>query len=268
MRAAAHRAVITARLLAGRALWLVPVLLLLLGWALLPVLVDLPAYQLPRLAEVAATGWRLLVDGTLAQAIGASLLRLAVAFLIGAGLGLLLGLSMAASRVLTLLLEPIVAFFQAVAGIAWIPLAIVWFGFGDGPVLFVVANAIFFIVLYNTLLGVHGIQRVLPQAVRTLGGTRWQVLREVLLPGAMVSVLAGLRTGLAFGWRALVAVELIAANSGMGFLTLSASRNYQSEVVVVAIVVVGLLWLAMDRLLLRPIERRTVVRWGMVRKTR
>ncbi|ELS58235.1 putative Binding-protein-dependent transport systems inner membrane component (Precursor) [Streptomyces viridochromogenes Tue57] len=245
-------------------MWLIPVTCLLAAWAVIPPALDVPAYKLPRLDGTLDRLWQITSDGTLAEAIGNSLLRLGEGFLIGAGLGLTVGLLMATNAKVTAFVEPVVAFFQAVAGIAWIPLAIVWFGFGSGPVLFVVANAIFFIVLYNTILGVESIQPVLINALRTLGGTKRDVMREVIVPGALVSVLTGLRSGLAFGWRALIAVELIANSPGLGFLSRQAEGARDGETIIIVVLVVGALWLAMDSLILGPLQERTVVRWGMV----
>ena len=252
------------RILARRGMWLIPVAAILLVWALLPHLVSVQSYKLPRLGGVLRAAWTGASDGVLYRATVASLLRLAVSFVVGAGLGVIFGLLMATSRVVMYFAEPIAAFLQAIAGVAWIPLAIVWFGFGNGPVIFVVSNAIFFIVLYNTLLGVRRIPPALTQATRTLGAGRMRLMREVVVPGAMVSVLTGLRSGLAFGWRALIAVEIIAANTGLGYVTLSASSNYRSDLLVAAVLEVGLLWLLMDRLLLVPLERHTIERWGLV----
>jgi NitT/TauT family transport system permease protein/taurine transport system permease protein len=177
-----------------------------------------------------------------------------------------LGIGIALDKHVAGFCEPLVIFFQSIAGIAWVPLAVIWFGFGQGTVIFVVANAVFFIVLFNTITGVQSVQPALKQVVLTLGGSGWDVLREVVLPGAMVNIFAGLRTGLAFGWRALVAAEMIAGNIGLGYMTLEAAQWYKSGVIVAGILVIGCLWLLMDRLLLRPIELRTVERWGLLRR--
>jgi NitT/TauT family transport system permease protein/taurine transport system permease protein len=205
-------------------------------------------------------------DGVLLKHVAASLGSLAVGFCIGAGTALVLGVAMAVNYRVAAFAEPLVVFLQAIAGITWIPLAIIWFGFGIGPVVFVVANAVFFVALFNTILGVQSIPMVLHHAVLTLGGGRLAILREVVIPGALANVLVGLRTALAFGWRALVTVEIIAANKGLGFMLLDASQRYESARVVVGIVLIGSIWLAMDRLLLRTIEMRTVERWGLVRR--
>ncbi|MCL5110276.1 MAG: ABC transporter permease [Chloroflexi bacterium] len=247
-------------------LWMIPVSLALAAWLVAPNVVDVPAYKLPSMAMVWEEFARMASDGTLLAGIAGSLWRLAISFCIGVGLAIPLGVGIALNRHVAGFFEPLVIFFQSIAGVAWVPLAIIWFGFGQGAVVFVVANAVFFIVLFNTITGVQSIQPTLKQAVLTLGGSNWDVLREVVLPGAMVNILSGLRTGLAFGWRALVAAEMIAGNIGLGYMTLEAAQWYKSGVIVAGIIVIGCLWLLMDRLLLRPLEMRTVERWGLLRQ--
>lgn len=244
---------------------LIPVVVVLGGWLLLPFVDHVPTYKLPHLLSVVTTLWHLAIGGTLLSALGDSLARLAIAFVLGAAGGIVVGVAVTLNRTLSDLVMPLIAFFNAIAGIAWIPLAIVWFGFGTGPILFVIANNVFFIVLYNTVQGAESIPEVMYDAVRALGGDRrWTIIREVIVPGAMVGVLGGIRTGLAFAWRALVAVELIAASNGLGFLSIQASRVFDGATVVSIIIVIGVVWIVMDRGFLRPIEARTVQRWGMV----
>ena len=242
-----------------------PIMVVIVAWILLPDFLSIPVYKFPSLGQVAQDLWTLTVNGTLPGALAASLVRLVIAFGIGSALGIVVGLGITLSQRVRTFLLPLIAFFNSIAGIAWIPMAIAWFGFGNGPVLFVIANNIFFVVVYNTILGARSIPTVLFDGVRVLGGGgRFALIREVLLPGAMVGVLGGLRTGLAFGWRALIAVELIAASSGLGYMSIQASRLYDGATVVSVIIVIGLVWLLMDYLLLRPLEARTVVRWGMM----
>ena len=246
--------------------WMIPVALAIALWFLAPGFVDVPTYKLPTPELVWEELNKMVADGSLAAGIVGSLARLAVSFFIGAGLALPLGVGIALNRQVASFFEPLVVFFQSIAGVAWVPLAVIWFGFGNGAVIFVVANAVFFIVLFNTITGVQSIQPTLRQAVLTLGGSGWDVLREVVVPGAMTNILSGLRTGLAFGWRALVAAEMIAGNIGLGYMTLEAAQWYRSGVIVAGIIIIGFLWLLMDRFLIRPIEQRTVERWGLLRQ--
>lgn len=238
----------------------------LLGiWWLAPTILHVPEYQLPSIGAVVGTARRLAADGTLLHHAVASLTRLFLALVVGGSLGVAAGLALATSARLTRFFEPLLLFFQAMAGIAWVPLAIIWFGIGAGPVLFVVANLAFFIMFFTTAVGVQTIPRVMRSAVQTLGGGSWAVLREVLIPGALAQVLGGLRLAVGYGWRSLVAAEIIAGGDGLGYLAGFSGQIYDSAGVVVAILTIGFCGVAIESLIVRPIERRTVVRWGMVR---
>jgi len=144
-----------------------------------------------------------------------------------------------------------------------LPLAITWFGLTWKTVLFVIGNAVFFTVFFNTLVGVRGVPRLYEQAILTLGASRWQILRDVLLPGALPGIVAGLRLGLGFGWRALIAAELIAVTQGLGFMIFSAANYLRTDIILAGILVIGIVAITMDTLILVPIERATVSRWGL-----
>src|SRR5919202_1107419 len=176
-----------------------------------------------------------------------------------------LGVAMGVSPVVSSLLTPLFRFFSVLAGIAWIPIATLWFGYGFGAITFVIFNAVFFIVAYNTLLGVSTIPMSLRHAAASLGARPWAMLVEVLLPGALPNIVTGIRTGLGFAWRGLIAAEMIATNVGLGYLVFMARDFYRTEVIVLGMIVIGVIWLLLDRLLLAPLERATVERWGLVR---
>src|SRR2546430_2459829 len=102
-------------------------------------------------------------------------------------------------------------------------------------------------------------------AAASLGAGRWPMLTEVLIPGALPNIVTGIRTGMGFAWRGLIAAEMIATSQGLGYMLFLARDFYRTEVIVMGMIVIGLLWLAIDRLLLAPLERATIERWGMVR---
>jgi NitT/TauT family transport system permease protein/taurine transport system permease protein len=162
--------------------------------------------------------------------------------------------------------RPVLSFLQAIAGIAWVPLTIIWFGIGNGSVVFVIANTIFFAALYNTVLGVESIPLALHRAVRSHGGRGVRLVTNLILPGALVQILLGMRTSLAYGWRALVASEMIAGSSGLGYMTMEAVQWQRVEVIILGMIVIGVIWVVMDRLVFANIERRTVARWGLLQR--
>lgn len=253
------------KLRGARPIGLLTLALVVLAWWLVDRYSDIPPFKLPSIGSVAASLRELASSGELFDAMWASLRRLALGFLIGSTLGIIVGIVLASSRLVMEFVRPLVVFFQVIAGIAWIPLAIVWFGLGSGPVIFVVANAVFFIVLFNMLAGIQSIPQVLISSTKTLGAGRLQVIREVVLPGALTHLLVGLELSMGLAWRALVAAELIVATDGLGFITLQASTRFDAATVVAGIIVIGATWLVMHRLLLVPLQARTVQRWGMTR---
>ena len=103
-------------------------------------------------------------------------------------------------------------------------------------------------------------------AAASLGAGRWALLTEVLLPGALPNIVTGIRTGLGFAWRGLIAAEMIATNVGLGYMLFVARDFYRTEVIVLGMIVIGVIWLLIDRLLLVPLERATIERWGLVRR--
>jgi ABC-type nitrate/sulfonate/bicarbonate transport system permease component len=237
----------------------------LLWWAA-PRLIDYPVYMLPTPMDVIDRAVSMARDGSLALHVGGSLRRLGVAFAIGNALALTLGIAIAMSGRVSDYLRPVLTFLQSIAGIAWVPLAIIWFGIGVGAVVFVIANTIFFSALNNAVVGVQQIPPVLYRAARSHGAQGWRLFSELVLPGALAQIILGLRTSVAYGWRALVAGEMIAGTNGLGYMTMEAVRWYQTETVILGMILIGILWLAIDRLVFVPLERRTVIRWGLVRR--
>jgi taurine transport system permease protein len=245
-----------------------PFAVLVAAWAAVTGTGLVPALFLPPPLDVARVAWELARDGSLwiniAASLGRVLLGIVASVPLAVGLGVLVGLD----RRLAPVVEPIVGFFNALSGIAWLPLAITWFGLGWTSVTFIMFNTIFFLVFFNTLVGVRAVPRIFEHAVRTLGGSRRHVIVQVLIPGALPSIVTGIRMSIGFGWRALIAAEMIATTTGLGFLIYNAANFHQSDTILVGIVSIGLLWLATDRLVLQPLERRTIERWGLVSSAR
>jgi taurine transport system permease protein len=219
----------------------------------------------PSIAPVAGAAIESVQDGTLIRNIAASLGRIALGTAIGIVLAVPLGILMGISPAVSTFFTPLLRFFSVLAGIAWIPIATLWFGYGFGAITFVIFNAVFFVVAYNTLLGVTSIPMPLRHAAASLGASHWRIFVEVLLPGSLPNIVTGIRTGLGFAWRGLIAAEMIATNVGLGYMLFVARDFYRTEVIVLGMIIIGLLWLLIDRLLLAPLERATIERWGLVR---
>jgi len=233
-------------------------------WAVLVPYFDVNPRLFPHLDAVVLAAIEGMRDGTLLNHIGASLMRVLVGTVLALLAAIPLGVAMGVSSGISAFLTPPLRFFSVLAGIAWIPIATLWFGYGFGAITFIIFNAVFFIVTYNTLLGVSAIPRSVRNAAASLGAGPWSMLTEVLLPGALPNIVTGVRTGLGFAWRGLIAAEMIATNAGLGYMLFVARDFYRTEVIVLGMIIIGVLWLLLDRLVLAPLERATIERWGMV----
>jgi ABC-type nitrate/sulfonate/bicarbonate transport system permease component len=194
----------------------------------------------------------------------ASLWRLFLGATVGIVTGIVGGFIAGLYRNVSEFLNPLVVFFNAISGIVWLPLMIGWLGIGTALAVFVIWNTVFFIVFQNTVLGVQLVPEVYEQGVQALGGGRLETIRTVILPGALPYVLTGIRSGLGFGWRALIAAELVGAPSGLGQMIFTAADYHRSDIIIAGCLIIGTIAIAMDRWLLAPIEQRTIQRWGLV----
>lgn len=250
---------------AGALTFVAPLAFLVVIWAVVVPAFEVRPQIFPSVSSVFAAGAAGLRDGTLLTHVATSLARVAIgtvlAIIVAVPLGILMGISKGVSAFLT----PLLRFFSVLAGIAWIPIATLWFGYGFGAIVFVIFNAVFFVVVYNTLLGVSTIPMPIRNAAASLGAGRFAMLSDVLLPGALPNIVTGIRTGLGFAWRGLIAAEMIATNVGLGYMLFVARDFYQTEVIILGMIVIGTLWLLIDRLILAPLERATIERWGLVR---
>jgi ABC-type nitrate/sulfonate/bicarbonate transport system permease component len=249
-----------ARLLKGAA----GVALLLSAWQISVPIVGLGPYFYPAPSDVLTAFIDLVRKGILPVYLVDSLGRYLTGLAIGASLGVALGVLVGLSRTVSLALSPIFKFLFAIVEVAWIPIFVVWFGYGLKTIVLTLIYVVFFPVLYNTLVGVRTTPQLLVNAVRSLGGTRVQVLRHVILPSALPGIITGLRVGAGFAFRGLVFAEIVAAKTGIGYLIFEGTEGHQTARTIVGMIVIGLLWLFMDQLYLRPIERATILRWGLV----
>lgn len=166
-------------------------------------------------------------------------------------MGLLLGLY----RPLDAFCDGLLSVLRPIPPFAWIPLAILWFGIGDGSTQFVVLYAAFWPILLNTIAGVRDIDRSLLKAASSIGSRGLSLFVHVIVPGSLPLVMTGLRIGLGIAWMAIVAAELVAAQTGLGFMIMFYRSLFITENVIVGMLVIGVLGYLMDRLM-RAIENR------------
>lgn len=233
--------------------WVLPVLLVLV-WQSAAALGWLPRRILPAPVDVARAAWQLTLSGELRTHVQVSAGRALLGLAIGGGLGLVLGLLTGSVRWAETLLDSTIQMVRNIPALALIPLVILWFGIDEAAKLFLIAVSVFFPIYLNTF---HGIRNVDPQLIemgRTYGLSRWALYREVILPGAISSILVGLRFSLGLMWVILIVAETISAQAGIGYLTMNAREFLQTDVVLVGVLLYALLGKLAD-VLARVLER-------------
>jgi len=236
------------------------------AWSVAAATLPLPDYYLPPPTAVLAAFVDLTVKGILPTYVFASLRRILLAAALGLVVGVPAGLLLGMSRRVADFFYPLLNFFQSVSGIAWLPLMLVWFGFGERTILVAVNYTVLFPVIFNALLGVRSLPPLYANALRTLGAGRWRIVRDVVLPGALPSIATGMRLGLAYGWRALIAAEMLVGAHGLGFMIFNAQSFHLTARIMLGMGLIGLLWVVLDYFLLRPLEEATISRWGLVQR--
>lgn len=234
--------------------WLAPALAVVV-WEVLARSGWIPPHVMPAPSAVAWTGIRLTVSGTLLNDLGISLLRAATGFAIGGGIGFALGTLVGFSRLAEALVDRSVQMVRAIPFLALMPLVIVWFGVGEGAKVFLVALGVAFPIYINTTLGIRQIDPKLLELARVQGLGIWQTIRRVILPGALPSVLTGVRYSLATAWLALVIAETIGADSGIGFLAMDAREFLRTDVIILTITIYAFIGVLADSIA-RLLERR------------
>lgn len=234
--------------------WIAPVLLLIV-WEALAQVGWLSPQVLPAPSKVLRTAWKLTLSGALLTDLGVSLLRAAAGFVIGGSIGFILGTLVGFSRIAEALIDRSVQMIRAIPFLAVVPLVIVWFGVGEGQKIFLVSLGVAFPIYINTTLGIRQIDPKLLELGRVQGLSTWQLIRRIILPGALPSILTGVRYSLATAWLALVVAETVGAQSGLGFLAMDAREFLRTDVIVLTIVIYALIGVAADSIA-RLLERR------------
>lgn len=220
--------------------WLLPVGLLVL-WQVFSAQGWLSTRVLPAPLEVVRAAWTLALSGELWTHVKVSAGRALVGLAIGGGLGLLLGLLTGSLRWADALLDSTIQMVRNIPALALIPLVILWFGIDESAKLFLIAVSVFFPIYLNTSHGIRNVDPGLIEMGRTYGLSRWQLYRQIILPGALSSILVGLRFSLGLMWVILIVAETISAQAGIGYLTMNAREFLQTDVVLVGILLYALL---------------------------
>jgi sulfonate transport system permease protein len=239
--------------------WIVPVLILIV-WEAGARAQWISTRVLPEPLAVIKAAWGLALDGSMWDNVKVSTLRALAGFAIGGSLGLVFGLATGVSRTLALTFDSTLQMIRNIPALAMIPLVILWFGIGEEAKLFLVALGVFFPIYLNTYHGIRSVDRDLIEMARSYGLSGWPLYRDVILPGALPSILVGVRFALGLMWVTLIVAETVSAQSGIGYMTMNAREFLQTDVVLVGILLYALLGKLAD-VLATAIER-TTLRWN------
>jgi len=202
-------------------------------------------------------------EGTLFYGIATSMWRLLIGLAIAIAGGIVLGIFMARVEVVNQTVGSLVLGLQSIPSVAWVPLAILWFGLTDGGIIFVTAIGAVFAVTINTYTGVKNINPHFIEAARNMGAKGTQLITAVLIPAAFPYMISGFKQGWAFAWRGVIGAELLFSYLGLGFL-LNAGRSLTdvSQVIAIMIVIMGI-GLVIDGLVFKKLENKVMSRWGL-----
>jgi NitT/TauT family transport system permease protein len=219
----------------------------------------------PAPLQVATGLFELAQKGVLIRYVVASLFRVSCGFLLGIVVGIPFGLIIGWYARAYAAFNPMIQIFRPISPIAWIPVAILWFGVSDLAPIFLIFLASVFPIVTSTAAAVQNIQLVHLRAARNFGLSGLALFRQVVLPAAMPQILTGLRIALGVAWLVVVAAEMIAVDSGLGYLIIDArNAGKRYDLVVAGMVLIGLIGLGLDTLV-RRLERLDEVRWGFGR---
>ncbi|ORL67591.1 taurine ABC transporter permease TauC [Pseudomonas putida] len=234
---------------------------LMLAWWLVTAAGWIEPLFLPSPADILAKAWALLtqgyMDASLWQHLGASLGRIGLALAAAILSAIPIGIAIGHNRVARGILDPLIEFYRPIPPLAYLPLIVIWCGIGELSKVLLIYLAIFAPIAIATATGVRTVDPAKLRAAQSLGATRAQLVRHVILPSALPDILTGIRIGLGVGWSTLVAAELIAATSGLGFMVQSAAQFLVTDVVVLGILLIALIAFALE-MGLRALQRKLV----------
>ena len=237
--------------------------LLIAVWWIVVARSENPIFPTPW--QVVTGVWELVKDGTIWDHIGASLFRVGVgfglAFLVAIPLGLWMGWVSGAYYTL----NPLFQMLRPISPIAWIPVAILWFGIGNLSPIFLIFISSVFPMIVQTTAGVRTIDRRYLRAAANFGVSRWVLFRRVVIPAVLPEIIVGMRIGIGVAWLVVVAAEMIALHSGLGYLIMD-SRNAGNryDLVIASMIIIGVIGLMLDGVT-RLLERLKTVKWRYVR---
>lgn len=237
---------------------IIPVIFVLIVWFLITNDEGYSGIVFPKLSSVGKVFWNKLTDFTLVTEIGISLRRVLTGYVLAVLAGVSLGILVGLSEKLYIFSDMFIQILKPIPPIAWIPLTILWMGIGEASKVFLIFLGGFFTILLNTIDGIKYIDKKLLEVAKSLETPRIKCLFELIIPAALPSIFTGLRVAMGTCWTCVVAAELVASSSGIGYM-ISNARNFgQMDVVIVGMLSIGVVGKIMD-VLLRLVEKKVLV---------
>ncbi len=225
-----------------------PIILILI-WELVSHFGDVKSYNMPAPEVILKDAWEKLQDGDLWKHISISFLRVLEGFLIAAVSALALGVLIGLNKYVERFTELVLQILKPIPPIAWIPLAILWFGIGESSKLYIIFYGAFFPILLNTVDGIHNVDKRYLELGQVYEVRKWRLVRKVILPGALPSILTGILVGLGNAWICVVAAEMIAATRGVGYMLSNGRSLSRADDVILAMLLIGIVGKVMDDIL-------------------
>jgi NitT/TauT family transport system permease protein len=213
--------------------------------------------------DAAAGMWELICNGTLLKHSVASLFRVTVGYYLAVALGLPLGILLGRWMTGYAMVNTLIQFLRPISPLAWIPLAMLWFGIGDKPAVFLIFLSSFFPLLVSTITAVHHIKTIYFQVAANFNFSRLETVTQIVLPAILPEMLPALRISLGIAWLVVVAAEMIAVKSGLGYLILDSRNALRMDFVMAAMIAIGLIGVVLDRII-SQLNRIKSVAWGSV----
>ncbi|UTW10233.1 ABC transporter permease subunit [Marinobacterium rhizophilum] len=213
-----------------------------------------PGAVFDKFVQIATEGYK---GFTLFEHLGISLYRVLAGFGLGCLFGIPVGLGMGLNKFIKGWMDPLIEFYRPVPPLAYVPLVIIWMGIGDGGKVLLLFLATFSIIVISARAGVASVAIQKIHAAYSLGASRWQVLRHVILVNAMPEIFTGMRVAMGVCWGTLVAAEMVAATSGVGWMVLNASRYLNTDIVLMGVILMGVVGFLID-MCMRKLEQKLI----------
>ncbi|MDP4837169.1 MAG: ABC transporter permease [Burkholderiales bacterium] len=218
----------------------------------------------PPIASIASRLGEITLDGAIFVHTATTLLRVLVGMGISILIAIPLGMLMGTSRPTEKMFSPLLSVLMPIPSLAWVPLFVLWFGIGNLSTILVIIYASVFTMTYNTWVGVRAINQVWIKSATVMGANQWQLFSKVILPGTLPYIISGLRIAFGRAWIAVIGGELLASPDwGLGKIIFDASEFLDTESMLSALIFIGIIGIAIEKLFLRRLERSTIDRWGM-----